>query len=150
MRDTRVLQNWSQRSDTLREAYRLIQGREADARAAFTRSTELVTESIRVNPNDWQEHGSLALYRAYLGDSDGAQIALNKMFELNPANNPMSHYWAGLVAYEAGDIDRTFVELEQALLRGFSGQKRFITDEPALKALRTEHAARFAALIQRY
>lgn len=134
----------------LGESYRQIPGREKEAHEAFTRAIDLANESIRVNPNDWEEHGFIALYQSYVRDFAAAEISLNNMFTLNPAENPMSHYWAALVAYEVGDINRAFNELDLALLHGFSNQKRFITDEPALADLRAEHAERFDKMLDRY
>ena len=134
----------------LGESYRMIPGREKEAYAAFTRAISLANENLLINPNNWEDYGFMAIYKSYVGDFDAAEIALDKMFELNPAANPMSHYWAALVAYEADDIDRAFDELDKALLNGFSQQKRFITDEPALAKLRTEYAERFDELLARY
>jgi tetratricopeptide (TPR) repeat protein len=134
----------------LGESYRMIPGHEQEAHAAFTHAISLANESLRINSNDWQVYGYMAIYQAYIGDFDAAEIALDNMFKLNPAANPTTHYWAALVAYEAADIDRAFDELDKALLNGYSQQKIFITDEPALAKLRSKYAERFAKLLARY
>ena len=92
----------------------------------------------------------LALYSAYAGEHDNAARFLERMFTLNPAEDPLTHYWAALVQFEAGDIDATFEHLDAALARGFAQQKRFIVEEPALDSLRAAHGPRFAALMNRY
>jgi hypothetical protein len=73
-----------------------------------------------------------------------------RMFELNPAEDPIAHYWAALVNFEAQDVDATFAHLDAALAKGFSQQKRFIVDEPALDGLRAAHGSRLADLLRRY
>jgi tetratricopeptide (TPR) repeat protein len=132
------------------ESYRMIEGREAEAARVFNRALELVTEQRTFDPEDWRTAGFRALYLAYLGRFDDAQAAVAEMFALNPGREPMTHYWAALVSYEAGDVDRAFAELDLALRDGFSEQKRFISEEPALQSLRTRFPERYQAMLDRY
>jgi len=134
----------------LGESYRMLQGGQELAREAFDRAASLAEEDARINPTNWRTAGYLALYYAYLGKSEQAQAKLDLMFELNPGADPMTHYWAALVAYERDDVEAVFTELDLALANGFSAQKQFIEDEPALEALRKAHPARFAELLSRY
>jgi hypothetical protein len=92
----------------------------------------------------------MAMYKGYLGEFEAADVLLERMFELNPGGDPMTHYWAGLVAAEAGDIDASFQEFDLALANGFAKQKHFIADEPALAVLRREHGERFQAMLDRH
>jgi hypothetical protein len=62
----------------------------------------------------------------------------------------MTHYLSGLVAFEEGDIDRTFDELDLALASGFAREKHFLANEPALAPLRQSHPARYQAMLDRY
>lgn len=85
-----------------------------------------------------------------LADGDVAlRLLMTQDWPTRPTNR-CAHYWAGLVAYEAADIDRTFRELDLALANGFSKEKHFIADEPALGALRASHTERFQAMLDRY
>ena len=92
----------------------------------------------------------MAQYQAYLGRFDEANRLLDLTFELNPGAKPMPHYWAGMIAFEEGDIERAFSELDQALASGFDKEKHFIADEPALAGLREQHPTRFQAMLDRY
>jgi len=134
----------------LGEAYRMMPGREAEARDAFSKALALAHRYADANPNDWYAVGHMALYQSYLGRFDQADGLLAKMFELNPGAEPMTHYLSGLVAFEEGDVDRTFAELERALASGFAKEKHFIANEPALASLRASHPQQYQAMLDRY
>ncbi len=134
----------------LGESMRLIPERKNEAVGVFRKAIVLAEQTREINPNSWEVHGFLALYHAYVGEHETARTKLDRMFALNPAEDPMTHYWAALVSYEAGDVDATFRHLDEALAGGFAQQKRFIVDEPALDGLRTAHGPRFDDLMSRY
>ena len=134
----------------LGESYRLLPDAQADANNAFTQAADIAEDVRRFNPNDWEVSGFLALYYAYLAQFDKANAALARMFALNTGTEPMTHYWAALVAYEQQDVERAFSELDQSLAAGFHKQKRFIADEPALQPMRNAHPERYQALLDRY
>ncbi len=134
----------------LGESARLLPDRQVESQKAFGEAIALARESLQFDPRDWQTKGYIALYSAYLGDFETAEASLKEMFALNSSREPMTHYWAALIAYEQGELERTFAELEQALRSGFDQQKKFIADEPALDALRAEAPERFDALIRRF
>ena len=134
----------------LGESYRMLDDGEADALTAFQRALDLLQEQRKFDSADWQLAGYQALYLAYLGDAAAADSALQEMFALNPGREPMTHYWAALVAYEAGDAERAFAELELSLKDGFGEQKRFIADEPALQSLRERFPDRYQELLDGY
>ena len=131
-------------------AARLMPDRQNDSRDAFLRAITLANQAARVNPNDWEVRGVLALYHAYTGNFPAAHESLDMVFQLNLAENPITHLWAARVAYEEQDIEKVFEELDMALTRGFSEQKHFIADEPAFAQLRRTHAERFQALMDRH
>jgi len=134
----------------LGESLRMLSGSEEAARDAFARAVSLAEEDARIDPNEWSTVGFMAMYKGYLGEFEAADVLLERMFELNPGGDPMTHYWAGLVAAEAGDIDASFQEFDLALANGFAKQKHFIADEPALAVLRREHGERFQAMLDRH
>jgi len=134
----------------LGEAYRMMPGREADARTAFSKALALAEKYAAANPNDWYTVGHMALYQVYLGRFDEADRLIAEMFELNPGDEPMTHYLSGLVAFEEGDVERTFTELDLALSSGFAREKRFIASEPALAPLRQSQPERYQAMLDRY
>ncbi len=134
----------------LAESQRLLPGSEAAARDSLVKAVRLAEQDMQIDPNEWTTFGYLALYEGYLGEFAAARAHLQRMFELNPGGDPMTHYWAGLVAAEAGDIETTFRELDLALANGWAQQKHFIADEPALASLRESHAERFQAMLDRH
>ncbi|MEJ2089853.1 MAG: tetratricopeptide repeat protein, partial [Gammaproteobacteria bacterium] len=134
----------------LGESYRLLEGGMPNARKAFSKALALAANDAEIDPSDWITVGYMALYNGYLGNFAAADELLDRMFKLNAGNDPMTHYWAGLVAYETGDIDKTFHELDLALANGFSKEKHFIADEPALGPLRASQPERFQAMLDRY
>ncbi len=134
----------------LSEAYRMLPGREADARNAFSKALALARQYVDANPNDWYTVGHMALYQVYLGRFDEADRLITQMFELNPGAEPMTHYLSGLVAFEEGDVEQTFRELDLALASGFDKEKHFIANEPALAPLRKSQPERYQAMLDRY
>lgn len=134
----------------LGESLRMRKGSEKEARVAFEKAVSLAEQDARIDPNDWSTLGYMAMYEGYLGEFEAADALLERMFKLNPGGDPMTHYWAGLVAVERGDIDTSFKEFDLALANGFARQKHFIADEPALAVLRENYAERFQAMLERY
>ena len=114
------------------------------------RAVELAEAQLEVNANKWETQGFLGLYYAYLGDHDTAKNHIDSMFSLNATRDPLTHYWAGIVAVKRGDIETAFEEVEQALARGFGEQPHFITAEPALAVLSESNPTRFNDLIEKY
>ncbi len=134
----------------LGESLRLIPARKEEAVQVFSRALELVEERISINPTDWHARGLQALYYAYVGKPAEANSSLQEMYRLNKVNEPMTHYWEALIAYEQEDIERTFVQIDLALAAGFDKEKQFFIDEPALAGLRESHGRRFDELMSRY
>ncbi|MEQ8692931.1 MAG: tetratricopeptide repeat protein [Pseudomonadales bacterium] len=133
----------------LGEAYAAYGARD-DTEQALSRAIELAEQELAVNPQNWEASGLLARYYALLQRHDKAADYIELTFRLNPAGEPMTHYWAALVAIARSDIEQTFSHLEQALKAGLTRQGNFIVREPLLADLREEYPQRFAKLIEPY
>jgi tetratricopeptide (TPR) repeat protein len=134
----------------LGESYRLIPDKGDEAIEVFNKAINLASARAKVNPTDWETQGYLALYNAYIGNLETSAQHLTKMMELNPTQDPQAHHWSALVAQQAGDDEEVFRQLELALKYGWSAQKRFIADEPALDTFKAAYPQRFADLLARY
>ena len=119
----------------LAEAYSFIPGAEDEARSAWRRAIELARSDLQINPDDWDTHGQLALYHAFIGEYDVALQQLERVAELAP-NEPQGRYYAALVHWQRGDADATYDALEAAIDLGYSSV--FIVSDPTLADLRDE------------
>ncbi|MGK0224786.1 MAG: tetratricopeptide (TPR) repeat protein/TolB-like protein [Limisphaerales bacterium] len=127
-----------------------VAGEQQRARSIFVMAIDLAEGQLKVNADKWQTLGFLGLYYAHLDDHDTAARYITRMFSLNATRDPLTHYWAGIVAVKRGDIETAFEEVEQALARGFGEQPHFITAEPALAVLSESNPTRFNDLIEKY
>ena len=117
----------------LAEAYLFIPGSEEQVRSAYAEAVRLVSDDLRVNPDNWDNIGLLAIYYAFGGQLDQALVESEKMLAIAAAE-PSAHYYDALVHNQRGETDETYRALEAALEHGMPPV--FIEMDPTLTNLR--------------
>lgn len=123
-------------------AYFQMEGRSAEANAAYAEAISLANEIIRINPNEFDAHKNIALFYAHTDQFDLAMASMDKAIELAP-QDPDTRFIAALALLTMGERERSIEELEEAVALGYS--KKLIASEPALEALRDNE--RFKVLL---
>jgi serine/threonine protein kinase/tetratricopeptide (TPR) repeat protein len=116
-------------------------GREKAAQA-YRRAVQLGEERLKVNPNDAETLGRVALYRARLGDRNNAVVTIRRALQLAPTSRSVA--WHAALAYElAGQRELALASVRAALQAGQPVQE--VSHEPALAMLRSD--PRYAQLM---
>ena len=123
-------------------AYLRLDGRDAEANAAYGKGISLAEDILAVNPNEPDANKNIALFYAHTGRKKLAVESIEKALELTPTD-PDTHFFAALTYLQLGDQQRSLAELEQAVAHGFS--KKLIESEWALEPIR--HHARLEVLL---
>jgi TolB-like protein/Flp pilus assembly protein TadD len=123
-------------------AYVRLDGRGAEANAAYSKGIALATDTLMVNPNEPDANKNVALFYAHAGQRELAVEAIKKALELTPTD-PDAYFFAALTYLEIGDEERSLAALEKAVEFGFS--KKLIESEWALEPIREEE--RFKLLL---
>ena len=119
----------------LADALRWVPGREADARAAYTRTLELAQVLLARAPDDATLLSRAAVYHAMLGHAEAARQHLTRALAVAPDDADL-RFRATLVGEILGDRDAALVHAQRAVALGFP--RRRLDSEPELIALRRD------------
>lgn len=116
--------------------------RREEAAAAFERGAALARDRMLRDPTDPENLTILAWAETMTSNVDQGISLAERARELAPAD-PYSHYYVGLIAFRAENVEATRVALERAVDLGYS--TALLAAEPYLKPL---HATRwFSGLV---
>jgi tetratricopeptide (TPR) repeat protein len=118
---------WSRLGDAERQ-----RGSYEDARDAYNEAMRFASRATELNPVDVQALRFLSLIYSHSGDDAAAVAAIERARELQP-DASITSYYASKVYLNAGDIDRAYAELDEALARGYS--KEIAEADPDLAPL---------------
>ncbi len=110
----------------LGDALRFIQGREQDARDAYTTAIQLAERELTINPATLVTIGRLSMYYAYTDQPERARAQVRRMHELAPELGGDSYY-AARVMMQLGDMDRAY-EYFRATIDGGWSRALILTD----------------------
>ncbi len=103
----------------LGDGYYWTPGKRTQAAFAYRRAITIAQEDLRVNPNDSQSYGVLAICHAMLGEKKAALDALQRGLQLSPSE-PSLLFQAALVHNQFGQSSETIDWLKKARAAGFS------------------------------
>lgn len=112
-----------------------IAGRHQEARDAFEKARQLVTQGLDVNPNDPLAQMDLAWIMAMLGKSDEARELIDRALAQAP-EDPYVYYIDALIWLRLEDDDKALASLDTAVSKGYS--KVLLAAEPHLASLRQD------------
>lgn len=124
---------WANLGDTLM----WIPGREADARAAYARASELLAPRLSRSPDDVTLLSRMGLYYARSGDKQHSLPLLQRSLTLAPAAAGVQ-FRAGLAYELLGERQLALAAIKQAIHAGYP--VKFIEATPELLALRRDPA----------
>ncbi len=127
----------------LGDAYSWTPAQRAEASRAYQKAVALVTERLKVNPNDAYLLSDLATYQAMLGDATPARNTLQIALAVAPAA-PEVRFRAALVYTQLGDIAAALDWLDKALAAGYPAMK--VRDTPNFDTLKSN--PRFQELLR--
>jgi tetratricopeptide (TPR) repeat protein/TolB-like protein len=125
------------------EACARVPGKQARSREAFLKAAELFTEALKVNPNDAERWGRLAVVKAYLGDAPGAREAVRRALQLRPNDENLLH-WGARAEARLGNIGRAVELMTKSLEEGYPRDQAL--RDPDLEQARKD--PRLRALLQ--
>ena len=109
-------------------------GRRDEATDAFSRGAELALRQLDIDATDSEAMFSLAWARQMLGDSDDAQILVERGLEIAPGD-PYGFYYDALIKTRLGQYDAAIHSLESAVAMGYPS--KMLAAEPYLAELRS-------------
>jgi serine/threonine protein kinase/Tfp pilus assembly protein PilF len=118
----------------LGDVYRWAPGFAEKAPGAYAKAIELSRERLASNANDILVRGSLAVYLAKTGDSQGALAEIATLEK--SAADPATAFKTGVVYELLRDRDKALANIERAVKAGYS--KREVANEPELASLRKD------------
>ena len=116
------------------DALRFIDGREAEALDAYRNAIVLAEEQLAVNDRDWQVLARLAVYHAYVGDTERADELIARAQQWSD-NNGGSLYQQALINVVSGRIEEALDALASALSK-VPGYINLARTEPDFQPLR--------------
>lgn len=128
---------WSNLGDAL-----AVAGESTEASSVFARARALVSEALRINPNDPGFVMDKAWISAMLGNEVEARSLIDRALSLAP-DDPYAHYINGLILLRSGDAEAALAAFETAVQKGYSTE--MLAAEPHIAALRDD--PRFGALL---
>jgi serine/threonine-protein kinase len=116
----------------LGDGYYWTPGKRDQAAPAYRRAISIAQDDLRLNPNDGQSYGILAICHAMLGEKKAALDALQRGLQFSSAD-PLLFFQAAVVYHQFGDSDRTIDWLKKAKSAGYSRTR--IQDYPNFDSL---------------
>jgi tetratricopeptide (TPR) repeat protein len=105
---------WGRLADAERQL-----GATGAAAEAYAEAMRFASRAVELNPANAEALRYLSLYYSHTGDDMAAIGAIEKARDLQPeASN--TNYYASKVYLNAGDIDRAYAELDEALAKGYT------------------------------
>ena len=77
------------------------------------------SRAVELNPSKAEALRYLSLYYSHTGDNAAAIAAIERVRELQPESSS-TYYYASKIYLNAGEIDRAYAELDEALAKGYS------------------------------
>ena len=111
-------------------------GRRDEATEAFSRGADLALRQLDIDATNSEAMFSLAWAREMLGDSDEAQILVERGLEIMPGD-PYGFYYDALIKTRLGQYDAAIHSLESAVAMGYP--PRMLATEPYLAELRSRN-----------
>ena len=105
---------WGRLGDAERQ-----RGATAAAAEAYAEAMRFASRAVELNPSNAEALRYLSLYYSHTGDNAAAIGAIEKVRELQPESSS-TNYYASKVYLNAGDIDRAYLELDEALAKGYA------------------------------
>jgi len=127
----------------LGDGYYWAPGRRADSVGPYRKCADLATDQLKLNSNDTEKYGILAICQAMLGQKDAAIAALNRGFHLAP-NDPFLMFQAALVYIQFNEREDSLNWLAKCRASGYSQIK--IRDYPNFQSLHSD--PRFKELLR--
>ncbi len=103
-----------------------------EAFGAYDEAMKFASRAVELNPANAEALRYLSLFYSHTGDSAAAIRAIEKVRELQPEASS-TNYYASKIYLNAGDIDRAYAELDEALAKGYS--KEIAEADPDLATL---------------
>ena len=107
--------------------------RRQDAEAQFEIAIGLLSDHLKINPDDAPRLGDLAICQAKLGDSQKASASIERAIALEPHNTNLMYAKAVVYAL-TGDPEKAIADLGRALAHGYSSSEA--ERDPDLEVLR--------------
>jgi serine/threonine-protein kinase len=127
----------------LADAYYWTPGRRGEAAAAYQTAINLGNQELRLNPNNPELLGYVALYHAMRGERKPALEQLEASLRLQP-KSPDLLLNAGIAYQQLGETNRALTALEKAVALGVTPE--VLRDTPTFDTLRNN--PRFQVLIR--
>ena len=118
----------------LGDGYYWTPGKRSQSVAAYRQAIVIAREELRVNANDSNAYGMLALCHAMLDEKKPALDALHRGLQLSP-EDPFLLFQAALVYNQFDQPDEAIDWLKKAVARGYSASR--IRDLPNFEPLRS-------------
>lgn len=128
----------------LGDGYYWTPGKRAQAAAAYWRAIALASDDLRVNTQDSNALGILAICHAMLGEKEPALDALHRALQFAPGDASL-RFQAALVYNQVGDSGQALEWLQKARAAGLPIAR--IQNTPNLDSLRAD--PRFQQLVQK-
>ena len=113
----------------LADAYRMLPGKEQQARDAYAMAIQLVERELAINPADLAATGRLSMYYVYTAQDDKARKQVQRMLELSPDLGGDSYY-AARVMMQLGDMELAYEYFRASIAGGWS--RDLILSDPDL------------------
>lgn len=111
-------------------------GQRDEAMDAFSHVADLALRQLDIDATDSEAIYSLAWARQMLGDSDEAQILMERGLEIAPGD-PYGFYYDALIKTRLGQFDAAIQSLESAVAMGYPS--KMLAAEPYLAELRSRN-----------
>jgi tetratricopeptide (TPR) repeat protein len=119
----------------LGDGYYWTPGKRNQSVAAYRQAIAIAGEDLRVNSNDSDAYGVLAICHAMLGEKGPAMDALHRGLQLSP-EDPSLFFEAAIVHNQFDQPDEAIAWLKKAVAAGYSPSR--IRDFPDFEPLRTK------------
>jgi len=119
----------------LGDAYQMMTSKDEDAKSAYRRATQLISERLQQTPENEGLKSRLALYASKAGDRKLSKKVLASIVTM-PVNETVTYFRAAISYEIIGERKQSLIMLEQALKRGYPLGE--ISNEPALSKVRED------------
>lgn len=129
---------WGRLGDAERQ-----QGTLDKALRSYGEAIQFASRAVELNPTDAEALRYLSLFYSHTGDDAAAIGAIEKVRELQPESSS-TYYYASKIYLNAGNLDRAYAELDEALAKGYS--REIAEADPDLASLLKPGTTRTGAI----
>jgi tetratricopeptide (TPR) repeat protein len=119
----------------LAESSRFLEGTAEQAAEAYDTAIKLAEDMLRINDQDWQTQGLLAIYLLHSDRADEATSMVDRVLSLSN-RKPEALYYAAIVAHVSGESEQALDMIAEALA-GNEAYRYYFANDPDFKSLRS-------------